>query len=134
MKKILLVLTILGLGFTSCHSNNPKLEYNLTVSGDVNVLDSTIVTKVYRVFSNLPKDFEVIQNDSVVTEFGDYIQSDEIISDELIKELIGIPEDVLAYYIYVVGYIIEPNTGLKLEVDKSFSLNWDDQPLPDKPL
>jgi hypothetical protein len=87
MKKVLLVLVALALvmGFSSC--KNDKLGYTITVSGDVNVLDSAVVTKVYKVFTNetaitLSKDLEILKDEEVAKDIENYV-----------KQEIPLPED-----------------------------------------
>jgi hypothetical protein len=137
MKKVLLVLVALALimGFSSC--KNDKLGYTLTVSGDVNVLDSAVVTKVYKVFTNettftLDKQLEILKDEEVAADIKNYVNSEIPLPEKTLKKLLGIKGDVLSYYIYVIGYVKDTASGLRVDVDRTFSKNWD-KPLPDKP-
>jgi hypothetical protein len=145
MKKILLLLCLL-VSFASCGKSDPdntkKLEYELTVSGDINLLDSTVVAKIYRVFTN---DTTKLQLDDTI-----YVQDDELAqlvvnslkaTDSISEDPSSLEGDVLfrispelyAYYIYIIGYVKDSSTGIIFEIDKKFVKNWGDKPIPVKP-
>jgi hypothetical protein len=141
MKKIFLVLAVLGLmlGITSCNDNG-KFEYKVTVTGVANVLDSTAVINIHRVFTDLKDVNGAIQDDVLASDLLDYEKaaqaSDGVLSllpQKDINKLLGISKGVVAFYIYVQGYVIEPNTGIRLNIDRVFQYNWTG-PVPDKPL
>jgi hypothetical protein len=123
------------MGFSAC--KNDKLGYTITVSGDVNVLDSAVVTKVYKVFTNettinLNKNLEILKDEEVAKDIENYVKSEIPLPEKTLKKLLGIKGDVLSYYIYVIGYVKEKGTGITIDIDKTFSKNWD-KPVPDRP-
>lgn len=148
MKKIFLVLIVLGLilGITSCDEKS-KPSYELLISGDVNVLDTTVTIKVNRLFTHIKKvssdeDLQILQNDNLALDIFKYEESmekleqfgpveDNIItlSQKDIYELLGVSRNILNYYIYIKGYV-EPHKDIKLNINRTLHFNWPDSIAP----